>query len=705
MKQRITILLFILLCKFSAFAQVPSYVPTNGLVGWWPFNGNANDESGNGNNGTVNGATLTSDRFGNINKAYYFNGNSNEILVPHNNSLNALPITISVWFKTATPQQNKMMVNKYGCTTYNGYSFNLNNSKASAYYFSSGNQNIGLNLDQLSSNNQNLNDFQWHHGILVIKADSAKVYIDNSLVINKAITNGQLSITNTTEDLHFAKYPLGSCGGVGQNYFYDGILDDIGIWNRALSASEIQQLYTSQAPCALTNNFFATDSISACGNSITLNAQNAGATYSWSTNATTQTINANASGWYKCTVSQGATCSVTDSIYVSLPNAIPASLQTGLVGYWPFCGNANDESGNGNNGTVQNGTSLSSDRYGNSNSTYDFDGNDDQIYVNNSSSLSPNQYVTVNSWIYPRAYEDGKFILVKGSHVNLSTRSYGLLGPEANQKAQFRISNSATEIGVFSSANITLNSWTMVTGVYDGNFIKIFINGVFDSQISLNGLINQTSEPLTFGSHKYYNFSDYWYNGKIDDIGIWNRALTASEIQQLYTSQSANLATNNTSSNNANPSNLPNGISYQAIARDSLGQPLANSNVEVRFTLRDSSVTGSVVYKETHALTTNQFGLFSTAIGSGNTQSGVYSNINWMGPAKFLDVELKQGANYVLLGSQQLLAVPYANAALSAGKIKNSQVPVFADNSAALAGGLQVGDMYRTSSGALMIVY
>jgi len=41
-------------------AQVPSYVPTNGLVGWWPFNGNANDESGNGNNGTVNGATVDS---------------------------------------------------------------------------------------------------------------------------------------------------------------------------------------------------------------------------------------------------------------------------------------------------------------------------------------------------------------------------------------------------------------------------------------------------------------------------------------------------------------------------------------------------------------------------------------------------------------------------------------------------------------------
>ena len=58
-----------LLTWTTLFGQVPSYVPTNGLVGYWPFNGNANDESGNGNNGTVNGATLTTDRFGNSNSA------------------------------------------------------------------------------------------------------------------------------------------------------------------------------------------------------------------------------------------------------------------------------------------------------------------------------------------------------------------------------------------------------------------------------------------------------------------------------------------------------------------------------------------------------------------------------------------------------------------------------------------------------------
>ena len=68
-------------------AQVPNYVPSDGLVGWWPFNGNANDESGNGNNGTVNDASLTTDRFENANSAYSFNGISSYINIGHNASL------------------------------------------------------------------------------------------------------------------------------------------------------------------------------------------------------------------------------------------------------------------------------------------------------------------------------------------------------------------------------------------------------------------------------------------------------------------------------------------------------------------------------------------------------------------------------------------------------------------------------------------
>ena len=75
MKQIYLLLMTLLLVHVQVFGQsVPSYVPTNGLVGWWGFNGNAQDGSGNGNHGTVNGATLTTDRFGNQNGAYSFDG-------------------------------------------------------------------------------------------------------------------------------------------------------------------------------------------------------------------------------------------------------------------------------------------------------------------------------------------------------------------------------------------------------------------------------------------------------------------------------------------------------------------------------------------------------------------------------------------------------------------------------------------------------
>jgi len=78
-------------------AQIPSYVPADGLVGYWPFSGNANDLSPNTNNGTVNGATLTTDRFGNADSAYNFDGTSNFISIEDNNSLDlSNQYTISV---------------------------------------------------------------------------------------------------------------------------------------------------------------------------------------------------------------------------------------------------------------------------------------------------------------------------------------------------------------------------------------------------------------------------------------------------------------------------------------------------------------------------------------------------------------------------------------------------------------------------------
>ena len=78
--------------------------------------------------------------------------------------------------------------------------------------------------------------------------------------------------------------------------------------------------------------------------------------------------------------------------------ALPPNLQSGLAGYWPFCGSAIDESGNGNDGTV-NGATLAIDRFGNDNCTYDFDGIDDNIVFGTSTGLNPSNQISISLWV------------------------------------------------------------------------------------------------------------------------------------------------------------------------------------------------------------------------------------------------------------------------------------------------------------------
>jgi hypothetical protein len=151
--------------------------------------------------------------------------------------------------------------------------------------------------------------------------------------------------------------------------------------------------------------------------------------------------------------------------------------------------------------------------------------------------------------------------------------------------------------------------------------------------------------------------------------------------------------------------NFPTGISYQAIARDSTGAPLVNTTIKIKFSIKESSINGNLVYSETFQLVTNKLGLFTCVIGNGNSLFGNYKNIDWMGELKFLQVELEQSSGYLLLGTQQLLSVPYANSAKEASKIKNSTLPIFNDNYSALLGGLKVGEIYRMLNGVLKVVY
>lgn len=108
---------------------------------------------------------------------------------------------------------------------------------------------------------------------------------------------------------------------------------------------------------------------------------------------------------------------------------------------------------------------------------------------------------------------------------------------------------------------------------------------------------------------------------------------------------------------------------YQAVARDNLGAEVVNSNIGVQISILDNSSTGTVLYRETHTVTTNQFGLFSLSIGGGTPNIGTMGGVNWSTGFKYLKVEadFTGGTSYSDFSSSQLLSVPYALHAATSG--------------------------------------
>jgi hypothetical protein len=392
------------------------------------------------------------------------------------------------------------------------------------------------------------------------------------------------------------------------------------------------------------------------------------------------------------------------SITAQLPSYLPTN---GLVGWWPFNGNANDESGNGNHGTV-NGATLAEDRFGNLNSAYSFDGIDDKVMA--AVNTQYNSSWSLSFWFFSANLNSsftGQNIIGIGQDLHgFGSSAFQIAGDiQPGQCSNFNYSNQmylfdATEEcgGNYISGGQYLNNvWSKITIIKQSGYFSIYVDGLL---ISANNSQMQSIIPdqLTFGNRALLNFQ--FFNGLIDDIAIYNRALTPEEITALYTGIPAD---NNSTANTS--AMLPQAISYQAVARDPQGAVLNNASVQVQFTMLADSLTGTAEYVETHALTTNSLGLFTTAFGAGTAVSGTFAAINWTTGNKYLNVQIDTGSGWVDIGTQQLLSVPYSMHSATAGSIKNPGLPIYPDNAAAITGGLNVGQMYRTATGDLKIVY
>lgn len=104
----------------------------------------------------------------------------------------------------------------------------------------------------------------------------------------------------------------------------------------------------------------------------------------------------------------------------------------------------------------------------------------------------------------------------------------------------------------------------------------------------------------------------------------------------------------------------PQAFKYQSIVRNDEGNPMANAAITIRATIHDGAETGPAVYQETHAVTTNLFGLVNLQIGNGTIVSGNFPSIAWGSGSKWMEIEADFGTGYVAMGTSELLSVPYA---------------------------------------------
>ncbi len=230
-------------------------------------------------------------------------------------------------------------------------------------------------------------------------------------------------------------------------------------------------------------------------------------------------------------------------------------VKEGLVACYPFDGNANDGSGNGNNGTV-NGATLTADRFGKTNSAYRFDGVDDYIRIKNSDTLNPKQ-ITVSAWYFAtQSFSgDGNNVIIHKPYTSHTPPYYqwhlGVGGDQYNNSGNFSfdgctaIPTAFTTGGKKMGTTDVVGKWNHITTSFDGTVLKVYVNGKLEkisTTLPNSSPISSYNTDVFIGKHGSLSRQSVDYTpGVIDDLRLYNRALTEAEIKQLYTGASTEI--------------------------------------------------------------------------------------------------------------------------------------------------------------------
>jgi uncharacterized membrane protein len=479
--QRIVLFIACVFCFFGFFQIVQAVIVTpgvgqgggasslnNGLVGWWTFDnqdmtsGRVNDKSGNGNHGNlINIATSTFYTQGKFGQGFQFDGVNDWINRSASTVVSGSAGTVSLWVNVkGYSGQNHIFNSHSGSWNQITLWYDLNYIYLRISDGTSG-------VTDVSAASAPIRDNRWHNIVVTwLFGGERAIWVDG---VKAGSLSGTLSFTPG------ADFELGYTSWAAS--FFKGMMDNVKFYNRALTASEISQLYKQgQATIGATQN----------------------------------------------------------------PRPSQTTLDSGLVGYWTFnnqdmtSGRVNDKSGNGNHGNLINIATSTFYTQGKFGQGFQFDGVNDYVNVPASATLNNATAISASCWMYAKSQSG-----TCASKGNINGTGWSFGWDSSNTMTFYVQYDTVTLKRRTVASSFETGKWIHWSVTWDGSSsssgIRIYKNGVeMTYSVNQDGSVSRSSDTgNAFTIGRAINGSNL-VSGVVDDVRVWNRALSASEIRQLY---------------------------------------------------------------------------------------------------------------------------------------------------------------------------
>jgi len=549
-----------LACRIEAAGCAPS--PT-GLIGWWPADGNANDLTG-ANNGILQGGANAS-AIGFDGLCFSFDGTNGYVQVPDSPTLRPTNLTIEAWVRFSaldsagqggSPAGDQYIVFRQNSRSDNFEGFDLSKTRIAGgdVFRILVAPQTGSSVEIQSATFITTN--VWYHIAAVRGTNFIQLYVNGMLERQATVTFPQ----------DYGNFPLyfGSSGESYWDHKLKGTLDEVAIYSRALSSGEVGAIYAAggSGKCkgvSITSQP-QSQNVSVGSSAVFSVAANGFGTlsYQWQfnggnivgatgTDLTLNNVQPGNAGGYAVVVSNyaGAVTSAVAVLTVTAPS-LCAPPATGLIGWWPADGTSNDVAG-GNNGILQGGASASAP--GIDGLAFSFDGTNGYVQIPDSPTLRPTNF-TVEGWVRFSGLDSAgsggspagdQYIVFKqnSKSADFEGIDLGKTRIGGNDYFQFYVSSaSGQSLHVESVTAVSVGVWYHVAAVRDPNFIWLYVNGQLEAQTNVTFPQDYGNLPLYFGTSGQ-SYWDHKFKGALDEVSLYNRALSAGEIATIYSAGAA----------------------------------------------------------------------------------------------------------------------------------------------------------------------